>query len=105
MKIANFQGRLKKSSTFQDNSQIQAFFKVCGNHVNEMAVFCRQHFQMHMLSFLSNFYSDGPLALARSQFGFRLWLNAVQASNYYLNQQWPSYLVTDAYLCHQVSRS
>ena len=29
-----FSRQIEKSSTFQDRSQIQALFKVCGNHVN-----------------------------------------------------------------------
>ena len=28
-----FSRQIEKSSTFQDRSQIQALFKVCGNHV------------------------------------------------------------------------
>ena len=28
-----FARQIEKSSTFQDSSQIQALFKVCGNHV------------------------------------------------------------------------
>ena len=31
-KIANFQGQIEISRTFEDSSEIQSFLKVCGNH-------------------------------------------------------------------------
>ena len=36
-----FSRQVEKSSTFQDNHQIQALFKVCGNHDDQVMEYAR----------------------------------------------------------------